>query len=170
MTSCDHHPGTPRLLHRWRTPMPRLRDSRILPLRFFVAALFGWSFGACAASGPTNSSQASGMLSTNSKTVQVSPEFVGRTFDLLYSNKFHVVDKFGANNILTFTVLSGQGAVRHGRAIYHWYSITDHIYAISWTEYDGGTVVHIDDFQHHLSRSFYTPSGGKLMYSQAEIH
>ncbi|WP_413541084.1 MoaF-related domain-containing protein [Burkholderia gladioli] len=47
--------------------------------------------------------------------------------------------------------------------------VAPHTYAISWVEDNGGTVVHVDDFHRHLSRSYYTPRGGELIYSEAVI-
>jgi hypothetical protein len=97
------------------------------------------------------------------------PEFVGHSFDLQYDNGFRVVDTFGTGNQLHFEVLSAPTPGRQGAVRYNWQRVGPHLYVIYWTEADGGTVVHVDDFKRHISRSYYTPAGKPLVQSKATI-
>ena len=63
---------------------------------------------------------------------------------------------------------AAQGA-HSGTVDYRWSVIAPHIYAIRWTEADGGAVMHIDDFNKDISRSYYIPAGGTLFESWAPL-
>jgi hypothetical protein len=97
------------------------------------------------------------------------PPFVGQSFDLTYSNGFRVVDEFATPDELRFTVLSPPTPGRSGTVHYRWSAIAPHIYAIRWTDADGGTLMHIDDFNKDISRSYYVPAGGTLIESWAPL-
>ena len=43
-----------------------------------------------------------------------------------------------------------------GEAQCQWQEVSDGVYAISWQEADGATVVHIDDFIRGRSQAFFT--------------
>ncbi len=97
------------------------------------------------------------------------PPFVGHRFVLAYSNGFRVVDEFVTSDELRFTVLSPPTPGRSGTVHYRWSAIAPHLYAIRWTEADGGTVMHIDDFNKGISRSYYVPAGAPLVESWAPL-
>lgn len=97
------------------------------------------------------------------------PPFVGQRFDLTFSNGFRVVDEFVTLDELRFTVRSPPSPGRSGTVHYRWSVIAPHIYAIRWTEADGGIVMHIDDFNKNISRSYYVPAGGTLVESCAPM-
>lgn len=97
------------------------------------------------------------------------PEFVGRSYELAYDNGFRVRDSFVSDTELEFEVLSAPTPGRRGSVAYQWQRIAPHIYMIFWTEPDGGTVVHVDDFQRRISRSYHTPPGKAIMPSVAQI-
>jgi hypothetical protein len=102
-------------------------------------------------------------------TAGQTPEFVGHSYELQYDNGFRVVDTFMSAETLHFKVLSQPTPGREGNVHYQWEQIGPHVYVIFWTEADGGTVVHVDDFRQHISRSYYTPPGQKLVRAKPEF-
>lgn len=81
--------------------------------------------------------------------------FVGKTYLFEYGG-FVARDTFISENEVVYEVLSGPAAGIRGRAIFTTRQVSDSQYLITWQEDDGGTVVHLDDFEKGLSFSHYT--------------
>ncbi|GAB3464367.1 hypothetical protein GCM10027321_28150 [Massilia terrae] len=84
------------------------------------------------------------------------PLFAGRSFRVDY-------DGLSAHNIysedgetIQYAIVAGPYAGAHGEARIQWHLVSEGIYAISWQEADGATVVHIDDFIRGRSQAFFT--------------
>lgn len=74
------------------------------------------------------------------------PLFAGRRFRVRY-------DGLAADNVYSadgrhvqYAIVSGAYAGAQGDAACQWQQISEGVYAISWQEADGATVVHVDDF------------------------
>ena len=81
--------------------------------------------------------------------------FVGKTFFFEYDG-FVARDEFISDNEVAYEVLSGPAKGVKGTAIFTARQVSDTQYLITWQEEDGGTVVHLDDFNKGLSFSHYT--------------
>lgn len=81
--------------------------------------------------------------------------FVGRTYLFEYDG-FVARDTFISDNEVTYEVLSGPAAGIKGNATFTTRQVSSTQYLITWQEDDGGTVVHLDDFEKGLSFSHYT--------------
>ncbi|WER49373.1 adenylate cyclase [Cupriavidus sp. WKF15] len=86
------------------------------------------------------------------------PPFAGRGFRVDY-------DGLSAHNIyaedgqsIRYAIVSGPYAGASGETRCEWREIAEGVYAISWQEADGATVVHVDDFRHGHSMAFFTAS------------
>lgn len=84
------------------------------------------------------------------------PCFAGRGFRVDY-------DGLSAHNLysedgesIRYAIVSGPYAGASGEARSQWKEVGDGVYAISWQETDGATVVHIDDFVRGRSQAFFT--------------
>ncbi|MFE0838525.1 phenolic acid decarboxylase [Achromobacter insolitus] len=84
------------------------------------------------------------------------PLFAGRSFRVDY-------DGLSAHNIysedgktIRYAIVSGTYAGASGEAQCQWQEVSDGVYAISWQEADGATVVHIDDFIGGRSQAYFT--------------
>ncbi|GAB2482641.1 hypothetical protein GCM10027082_36770 [Comamonas humi] len=84
------------------------------------------------------------------------PPFAGRGFRVDY-------DGLSAHNIysedgdtIQYAIVSGPYAGASGQARCQWQQIGEGVYAISWQEADGATVVHVDDFARGRSQAFFT--------------
>ncbi|MFJ3487809.1 MoaF-related domain-containing protein [Pseudomonas sp. NPDC090202] len=84
------------------------------------------------------------------------PPFAGQTFEVSYGDlaALNAYDTDGQH--LTYTITTGLLTGATGKVRYSWQEIAQGMFAISWQEADGATVVHIDDFTGGTSRSFYT--------------
>jgi phenolic acid decarboxylase len=92
----------------------------------------------------------------NTKTHPGKPLFAGRGFRVDY-------DGLSAHNIysddgesICYAIVSGPYAGASGEARCQWQEVSEGVYAISWQEDDGATVVHIDDFINGRSQAFFT--------------
>ena len=81
--------------------------------------------------------------------------FVGKTYLFEYEG-FVARDTFISENEVAYEVLSGPAAGIRGSAVFTTRQVSDSQYLITWQEDDGGTVVHLDDFEKGLSYSHYT--------------
>lgn len=81
--------------------------------------------------------------------------FVGKTFIFEYDG-FIARDTFISDTEVAYEVLSGPATGIRGNAIFTSRKVSDTQYLITWQEDDGGTVVHLDDFEKGLSFSHYT--------------
>jgi phenolic acid decarboxylase len=86
------------------------------------------------------------------------PPFAGRSFRVDY-------DGLSAHNTyaddgqsIRYAIVSGPYAGASGESRCEWREIAEGVYAISWQEADGATVVHVDDFIHGRSLAFFTAS------------
>lgn len=84
------------------------------------------------------------------------PPFAGRGFRVDY-------DGLSAHNLyaedgrsIRYAIVSGPYAGASGEAPCEWRQIAEGVYAISWQEADGATVVHVDDFANGRSMAFFT--------------
>lgn len=86
------------------------------------------------------------------------PLFAGRGFRVDY-------DGLSAHNIyaedgqsVRYAIVAGPYAGASGESPCQWRRIGEGVYAISWQEANGATVVHIDDFAGGQSMAFFTAS------------
>lgn len=86
------------------------------------------------------------------------PPFAGRSFRVDY-------DGLSAHNryaedgqSIRYAIVSGPYAGASGESRCEWREIAEGVYAISWQEADGATVVHVDDFINGRSMAFFTAS------------
>ncbi|HEY1140633.1 MAG TPA: adenylate cyclase [Lysobacter sp.] len=84
------------------------------------------------------------------------PVFAGRGFRVDY-------DGLAAHNVYSddgqrvrYAIVDGPFAGASGESDCQWHELAPDLYAISWQEANGATVVHIDDFQRGHSRAFFT--------------
>lgn len=95
----------------------------------------------------------------NTHDEQPAPLFAGRSFRVDY-------DGLSAHNIYSadgksvrYAIVSGPYAGGDGgESTCQWQQIGEGVYAISWQEANGATVVHIDDFTGGRSMAFFTSS------------
>lgn len=81
--------------------------------------------------------------------------FIGHSYIFEYEG-FSARDTFISETEMQFEVLSGPVKGAKGRATYQVKQVSDTLYLLTWQEDDGGTVIHLDDFAHGISRSHYT--------------
>lgn len=81
--------------------------------------------------------------------------FTGKTYLFEYDG-FVARDTFISDDEVEYEVLSGPARGIKGRAIFTTRQVSETQYLITWQEDDGGTVVHLDDFEKGLSFSHYT--------------
>jgi len=84
------------------------------------------------------------------------PLFAGRSFRVDY-------DGLSAHNIYSddgatvrYAIVAGPYAGASAEAPCEWQLVSEGVYAISWQEANGATVVHIDDFIRGRSQAFFT--------------
>ncbi|SSW65703.1 MoaF-related domain-containing protein [Achromobacter agilis] len=84
------------------------------------------------------------------------PLFAGRSFRVDYEglSAHNCYAEDGAT--IRYEIVSGPYAGASGEARCLWQQVGDGVYAISWQEADGATVVHLDDFVRGRSRAFFT--------------
>ncbi|MBS0449847.1 MAG: adenylate cyclase [Proteobacteria bacterium] len=89
-------------------------------------------------------------------TTTARPPFAGRSFrvdyDGLSAHNSYAED--GAS--IRYAIVAGPFAGASGQAPCQWQQVGAGVYAISWQEADGATVVHIDDFANGHSMAFFT--------------
>lgn len=81
--------------------------------------------------------------------------FIGKTYIFEYDG-FVARDTFISDSEVAYEVISGPAKGVRGSAIFTTRQVSDTQYLITWQEEDGGTVVHLDDFEKGLSFSHYT--------------
>lgn len=84
------------------------------------------------------------------------PLFVGRSFEVAYDGLTALNAYAGDGRTLRYEITGGALRGATGEVSYAWQAIGDGVFAISWQETDGSTVVHIDDFVRGISQSFFT--------------
>lgn len=92
----------------------------------------------------------------NQQSNHALPRFAGRTFRVDY-------DGLSAHNIyaadgrsVRYAIVAGPYAGASGESPCEWRQVAEGVYAISWQEANGATVVHIDDFAAGRSQAFFT--------------
>ncbi len=86
------------------------------------------------------------------------PLFAGRGFRVDYQglSAHNLYSEDGLS--IRYAIVSGPYAGASGEAHCEWREVAEGVYAISWQESDGATVVHIDDFANGRSQAFFTAS------------
>lgn len=84
------------------------------------------------------------------------PPFAGSAFEVVYDGLAAINDYDADGRTVRYAITAGALRGTRGEASYHWREIAAHVYAISWQEADGASVVHVDDFAHGTSLSFFT--------------
>lgn len=97
------------------------------------------------------------------------PAFAGRRFRVSY-------DGLAADNRYSddgrhvhYAIVSGAYAGAHGDAACQWQQIAEGVYAISWQEADGASVVHVDDFGNGRSLAWFTATDGSFHRLQGTL-
>lgn len=92
----------------------------------------------------------------NQQSNHTLPHFAGRAFRVDY-------DGLSAHNIyaadgrsVRYAIVAGPYTGASGESPCDWRQIAEGVYAISWQEANGATVVHIDDFAGGRSQAFFT--------------
>ena len=93
---------------------------------------------------------------TTSHSTSQRPLFAGRSFRVDYEglSAHNIYAEDGAS--IRYAIVAGPYAGASGEALCQWQEVSEGVYAISWQEADGATVVHIDDFVHGRSQAFFT--------------
>jgi len=97
------------------------------------------------------------------------PPFAGQTVEVNYDGLAALNDYDEDGLHMTYTITAGDLAGATGRVEYDWQEVANDIFLISWQEADGATVVHVDDFDAHTSRSFYTTPNMDLYRLQGTL-
>ncbi|MEO5598661.1 MAG: hypothetical protein ABIQ66_08575 [Novosphingobium sp.] len=87
-------------------------------------------------------------------------EFVGKTYRFDYDG-FVAEDHFSQDEV-HFEVVGGPITGLRGSARYTAREVAKGIYAISWQEADGSTVVHVDNFTDGVSLSYFTDASSNF--------
>lgn len=93
---------------------------------------------------------------------QAMPPFAGRTFEVAYDGLVATNAYDADGRTLRYEITDGPQRGASGLAEYRWSKVAEDIFAISWQEADGATVVHIDDIARGTSQSFYTTPDGEF--------
>ncbi|MCW3466959.1 MoaF-related domain-containing protein [Chitinophaga nivalis] len=95
--------------------------------------------------------------------------FFGRKFRVDYAglsaNNFYSED----GNVVSYEITDGPGKGAKGESPCEWHQIADGIFAISWQEASGATVVHIDNFPEGHSQTFFTTPDMKFYRLQGQL-
>lgn len=96
----------------------------------------------------------------------VKPPFAGRCFQVDYDglSAHNAYSEDGGH--IRYAIVAGPYAGASGEARCQWRELGGGVYAISWQEADGATVVHIDDFVRGRSLAFFTATD--LSFHQME--
>lgn len=90
------------------------------------------------------------------------PPFAGQTFEVRYEG-LTATNAYDADGItLRYCITEGPLRGASGEVRYQWQPVAEGVFAISWQEHDGSTVVHVDDFNRGRSLSFFTTPGPEL--------
>jgi len=89
-------------------------------------------------------------------TTTIIPPFAGKTFEVRYDG-LTALNIYADDGLsLRYEIIDGNLKGVSGQVNYEWKAISQSVFVITWQEYDGATVVHIDDFAAATSLSFYT--------------
>lgn len=88
--------------------------------------------------------------------------FAGRSFEVRYEG-LTAINRYDADGRrMRYRITEGPLRGAEGEARYQWAPVTAEVFAISWQEADGSTVVHVDDFGRGTSLSFFTTPDGQF--------
>lgn len=97
------------------------------------------------------------------------PPFAGCGFRVSY-------DGLAADNVYSadgrhvhYAIVSGAHSGARGEAACEWQQLSEGVYAISWQEADGATVVHVDDFVGGRSLAWFTAADGRFHRMQGSL-
>lgn len=97
------------------------------------------------------------------------PMFAGRRFRVSYDG-LAADNRYSADgHRVHYAIVSGTYAGAHGEASCEWRQVAEGIYAISWQEADGATVVHVDDFPHGHSLAWFAATDGRFHRMQGTL-
>ncbi|MEN6648328.1 adenylate cyclase [Stenotrophomonas maltophilia] len=98
------------------------------------------------------------------------PLFAGRRFRVSYDGLTADNAYSADGRHVQYAIVSGAYAGAQGEAACEWQQISDGVYAISWQEADGATVVHVDDFACGHSLAWFTATDGSFHRMQGPLH
>ncbi|MGN6223025.1 MoaF-related domain-containing protein [Pseudoxanthomonas sp.] len=96
------------------------------------------------------------------KGFAVSAPFAGRSFEVRYEGLAAINQYDADGRTMRYRITEGPLRGAEGEAHYQWTRVAEGIFAISWQEADGSTVVHVDDFDRGTSLSFFTTPDGRF--------
>ncbi len=95
-------------------------------------------------------------------TAAMPAPFAGRSFEVRYEGLV-AINRYDADGrTMHYRITEGPLRGAEGEARYQWTRVAAEVFAISWQEADGSTVVHIDDFGLGTSLSFFTTPDGQF--------
>ncbi|WMJ69340.1 adenylate cyclase [Stenotrophomonas sp. 24(2023)] len=97
------------------------------------------------------------------------PLFAGRRFRVSYDGLAADNHYSADGRHVQYAIVSGPYAGARGAADCQWQAIAEGVYAISWQEADGATVVHVDDFGNGCSLAWFTASDGSFHRMQGTL-
>lgn len=86
--------------------------------------------------------------------------FAGRSFEVRYEGLTAINQYDADGRTMRYQITEGPLRGVEGEAHYQWTRVAAEVFAISWQEADGSTVVHVDDFDLGTSLSFFTTPDG----------
>lgn len=97
------------------------------------------------------------------------PLFAGRQFQVDYDGLSATNSYSEDGNSVQYAIVSGPYAGASGESPCVWKQVSEGVYAISWQEANGATVVHIDDFVRGQSQSFFTATDMQFFRMQGPL-
>jgi hypothetical protein len=89
-------------------------------------------------------------------TTPTMPPFAGKTYEVRFEG-LTALNAYADDGVhLRYTITEGPLRGASGVVRYTWQPVAQGVFAISWQENDGATVVHVDDFERGTSHSFFT--------------
>lgn len=93
----------------------------------------------------------------------------GKRFEVDYGDLVAINAYSTDGRTLYYEITSGPMTGASGTVEFQWRRLSEEIYAISWQEADGSTVVHVDDFQARRSLSFFTTLQGQFFRLEGSL-
>lgn len=94
----------------------------------------------------------------NMKCIDEIPEFAGGSYLVEYEG-LSAINTYNADaSVVRYEIISGVLKGTSGHAACQWKALNNGLYAISWQEENGATVLHLDNFTSGQSSSFFTSS------------
>jgi phenolic acid decarboxylase len=105
----------------------------------------------------------------NTQASSLKPLFAGRSFRVDYGELSAHNTYADDGQSIRYAIVSGPYTGASGESQCEWREVSEGLYAISWQESDGATVVHIDDFVNGRSLAFFTASDMKFHRMQGSL-